>query len=568
MQEERAVEILVTPPSNSNKKPDANISPNNTRTVKFFLEPDPVENNQGGTLSMIAEGDEPETSQPVISPRKGLIIGEREISYQIPNDPNDPDGPMATITVPYSEEDRSFDDSEPTSTIGSFPIDPYARDYETHELPKIIPADSPPRVEDTQPIQIPAPNLTRQANLPVFPNLPPLSPMRKSTRESVSTSNGAIVKQSTTNGTRTSWLQKAKDVTAKHGGVKRKSGEMSEDYSESVDSLNRMPKIARTEDNSLESSADKVQPKPIIQPFRPIAKPRDPQVHYTHLLTASNENTDGMMDVLKRTVEGLGARVGKGVGKSLGGAAASAAAAEAKAAAEARLAQREAKGSDGVRNSRPSVSELNAVYETGSAKDGDDSRDSMSKHTIAASPVAPRLILDRTSIASTPPDSPPMSQIRVVHQINIPQFQVQRPLLKDLGVQSQSQSHSQPSTQSTYVSNLFDDNPTWTQSSFATEHTATQTFSQSQSQGLTQAHAEYQDNALNFQSVRWSQDAEKNEEPLNHELDTQDEYHEIVDEKEMVSGQDAVPHVVAAQYRNFEDFQTVSLAIDLKFFCN
>lgn len=558
-EDEQAVEVLVTPPSASMKKLDLEVSPTALRTVKFSSEPETIETNPklGGMLSMIAEGDEQGALQATASPRKGLVIGERVISYQIPKDPDDPNGPMATITVPYSEDDRSFDDSEPTSTINSFPIDPYARDYETHELPKIVPVTSPGAEEKPPtPVPVPAPILVRKASVPVFPILPPPSPMRKA-RESVEITNAVSAKPSS-NGGRTSWLQKARDVTAKHGGVKRKSEEMLEDQGRSTDGVEKVLKVARTEDNNAEPfPADKVPPKPVIQPFRPVTKPRDPpplpQTQQIHSQTPY-EDAEGMMDVLKRTVEGLGARVGKGLGKSLGGAAANAAAVEAKAAAEARLAQREAKGSDGARQSRPSVSELVGVYESGPTNDR-NSRESHSKPLNAASPIAPRLLLDRASIASTSShSSPPVAPIRVVSQNSIPQFQVQRPPLKEFNSsQSQSQGYSQPSTQSTYVSNLFDDNPTWTQSSFATEYTATQTFSQSQSQGYSQP---YQDDIIDSQPMRRSVESKQ---PQTQEHTIADVYHEIEDEEEMVLGQDVVPHVVNSQPTQPKGNQVVRL---------
>jgi hypothetical protein len=63
-----------------------------------------------------------------------------------------------------------------------------------------------------------------------------------------------------------------------------------------------------------------------------------------HVVSVTSlDEQDGMLDRFKRTVEGLGARVGKSVGKSLGGAAAATALAEARAAAEARVMERERK---------------------------------------------------------------------------------------------------------------------------------------------------------------------------------------------------------------------------------
>jgi hypothetical protein len=63
-------------------------------------------------------------------------------------------------------------------------------------------------------------------------------------------------------------------------------------------------------------------------------------------VTPTYGHQEGMLDRLKRTVEGLGARVGKSMSKSLGGAAAATWLAEAKAAAEAKVAEREKNDTD------------------------------------------------------------------------------------------------------------------------------------------------------------------------------------------------------------------------------
>ncbi len=71
------------------------------------------------------------------------------------------------------------------------------------------------------------------------------------------------------------------------------------------------------------------------------------------------DGSEGMINKLKKTVEGFSARAGKSMGKSLGGAAATALA-EARAAAEARIAER-----NGITSSKPEpVKPVEATIQT------------------------------------------------------------------------------------------------------------------------------------------------------------------------------------------------------------
>ncbi|KIJ47348.1 hypothetical protein M422DRAFT_45882 [Sphaerobolus stellatus SS14] len=520
-QEEHAVEVMVTPPSAKpsstttdtrhvdSYSPTAHRATKPSSNAQLLDKPAP---NESQDLSMIAETDENDISRmPSPAKQAGPVIRDKEISFRIPIDPSNPDGPMDTVTVPYYEDDRSFFDSEPTSTTASFPLDPYARDYETHELPTVVPESEPaPQPPRSPPAA--APRKTGGPVQPVLPSLPgPSPPLRKSTRDGLPpTINLGQVAQAAK---RTSWLQKARDVTAKRtsvvSGTKRKSGEMLLD-DPTEEAWGRDTKIAKT---SLEhgvsealSGKGKQLEKPTIQPFKPISKPRDiyvPPVQINNLHGVVEDDTEEMVNLLKQRVDGLGAR-GKSFGKSFGGmigAAAGAevkAATEAKAAAEARLAQR-----DGARHGRLSVSDLIGSFETGSdVKKASDPKP-MQPPPRPATPHQTSKEA-RESISTTPSDSPPAqftvpiadpvpAPVRVVN--TIPKFQVQRSALQhqpqpSYTWSSQGESHefqasqSQPtqSTQETYVSALFDDadGVTSTRSSFGTEYTQTQTQTQTQ----------------------------------------------------------------------------------------
>ena len=540
-QEEEAVAVLVTPPSarmaayteskgsllststNGLPKPsDTDAGPPSTFN--------PTVASPGIELSVIAEGDENEVSRGSLASSRLIdpITLNKEVSHHTLADPNNPNGDMSAVTVLYgpnpdddhddtqafpSALDRTFNDSEPTSTTSSFPIDPYARDYETHELPQVVAEHM--STEPSHPHSPPASTLTRKASVPVFPSLPGPSPLRKSMRDSavggptVGTVRSSVA-TGTVPGTRSSWLNKARDVTAKRAsvvfGVKRKSGDLAgeTDYTIATEAYVRATKVAKTRaDDGVSdalSDAEKPQGKLAIPPFKAIVLTKHEEQAYelpvAHSATPDG-NSEGMMNILKRTVEGLGARVGKSMGKSLGGAAATAAAAEAKAAAEARLAQREAKGFDGTRQGRLSVSDLVGSFENGGVAKGSERKPSDPKFKALPSPPAlpaPHLTPgSRASISTTPPNSPPALRPQVSPSpgrttYTIPKFTVQRPITQGPSFGLPESQESQPSTQSTYVSSIFDDHSTWTHSSLETDHIASQEVSQQDNIGSDEAN--------------------------------------------------------------------------------
>ncbi|KAG6911972.1 hypothetical protein DXG01_000220 [Tephrocybe rancida] len=202
----------------------------------------------------------------------------------------------------------------------------------------------------------------------LFPTLPAPMPLRKSVRTPRDPSDGtgllgAATPSAPPGGKRTSGLKKAREVkalevTIKHTSapppvqgppplniLKRKSSDLLSSLDAPVpEDEGRLPKSSKSnvEDEAplrATPETQKVDPEPRQPSPPPIVEEGSGQV--------------GMLDRFKRTVEDLGARVGKSMGKSLGAAAATSALAEARAAAEARVAERHNKEEEMTRISGP-----------------------------------------------------------------------------------------------------------------------------------------------------------------------------------------------------------------------
>lgn len=199
--------------------------------------------------------------------------------------------------------------------------------------------------------------------VPSFPTLPEPMPLRKSIRPPRDPSLSAVMLGAATpgapvGGKRTSWLMKAREIKALEGppkkstvspnlnlgsgnaliqGIKRKSEDTNPKTPTTVEESERQSKVAKLYDGEMASrmskdiQLDQVSPDPttILLP------PQDVVQHDDSL-------QQGVLDRLKKTVEGLGVRVSKTMGKSVGGGTATALA-EARAAAEARVAERDRK---------------------------------------------------------------------------------------------------------------------------------------------------------------------------------------------------------------------------------
>ena len=194
----------------------------------------------------------------------------------------------------------------------------------------------------------------------LYPALPGPIPLRKSIRAPRDPSINAAPSNLATPGAtlgakRTSWLKKAREVKALETtsrstlapppsvvltskNLKRKSGE-TDLVSTTTDpeKEDRRHKSAKNIDSDVASSMREASECVVPEVGNDNYVRMSPEICSTEKPLTEQE---GMFDRFKRTVEGLGARVGKSMGKSLGGVAVAAALAEARAAAEARVAER------------------------------------------------------------------------------------------------------------------------------------------------------------------------------------------------------------------------------------
>ena len=148
-----------------------------------------------------------------------------------------------------------------------------------------------------------------------------------------------------------------------------------------------------------------------------------------HQLETRQFGEGDMLDLLKKTVEGLGSRTGKGTGKSLGGLAATALA-EARAAAEARIAERNMKEEQTINMahynslplkpteeheepaSLPEPRPLSAGKDSGSLNPSNElspARQKMLNKPVFNIEPAANESESRTTTTTTPPNSPPSS---------------------------------------------------------------------------------------------------------------------------------------------------------------
>ena len=313
-----------------------------------------------------------------------------------------------------------------------------------------------------------------------FPSLPAPSPLRKSMRiqrePSVGTGMGSVpplpagANATAGAGKCTSWLMKAREAKAMEvpgkrvstlaptavaalgpgmsGGLKRKSGEMLDTTVPGMVGIaasaedERKRKIAKMDVRAVVSKerfsdvgkgsepVARIQPEPAIRNAEEAA-----------ILIPTEVPQEGIMDRLKRTVEGLGARAGKSMSKSLGGPAAAAALAEAKAAkvaAEARIAERDGRnavqsgmvdvepttsvasaasmdktgtGLTSPRERKLSVSDLVTVFEDGSNGKFKEKAKAVEKgfKPLRASASNKNHVGDE-STSTTPPNSPPSTR--------------------------------------------------------------------------------------------------------------------------------------------------------------
>ncbi|KAJ7092716.1 hypothetical protein C8R44DRAFT_816349 [Mycena epipterygia] len=224
----------------------------------------------------------------------------------------------------------------------------------TEPLPSLSELTDPDdKIEVDAAVKVSPKGLSHKASVPSFPSLPAPLPFRKSIRAPPDSSVaqgplGAATPGGALGGKRTSWLMRAREVKALEitvkkpipvpsipgmsNGNKRKSGDMfGASGATGLEEEERKFKVAK----NVEGDVAPLKPKTLdtAKAERDAEQPHmQPQ--------ADDEEQEGLLMQLKRTVDGLGAQFGKSTGKSLGGAAAANALAEARAAAEARIAER------------------------------------------------------------------------------------------------------------------------------------------------------------------------------------------------------------------------------------
>ncbi|KAF7436804.1 hypothetical protein PC9H_003637 [Pleurotus ostreatus] len=218
------------------------------------------------------------------------------------------------------------------------------------------------------------PTITRKASVSAFPILPEPAPLRKSMRKATEPLMGpqatlGVATPGLPGGKRTSWLKKAREVKAMEEtskkfstptgsalasiypqqsqpvlqGLKRKSEEEGIGGTADRDPESRKPKASKSTLGDFNLSVPEA-----VQSAE--EAPTHDAGHYapsTDVEKTSERDEVGIFNTFKKTMQGLGAQIGRN-GKSLAGA--SLALAEARAAAEAKIAEREKQTNPAIYN--------------------------------------------------------------------------------------------------------------------------------------------------------------------------------------------------------------------------
>lgn len=400
-------------------------------------------------LSVIAEADEGmERSRSSIQPAPKSPPRNNDAQSQVtPMQVDDParvaphDEAIFPIPRPHSEDDTHLASTSSTSSFHSIPLDsPLAKttsEARKPEEPSTCDITVPIRDPELQP---PSPKpATHKSVLSALPTLPEPIPLRKSMRAARDPSvggvmHGAATPGNATAGKRTSWLMKAREAKAMVGivkksianhppvatpglvGAKRKSEETS-DPAEPGDEerLFKVIKLEKDETAPTKAASPKV---PGLQADVPVE-------------VIERSSQDGMLDLLKKKVQGLEARNEKLGNKVHGDAAA--ALAEARAQAEARIAERNHKEEglstgiplDGIGATEAPTDQAPAGPSTGAErrfsvsdlfplegkiKDKSKAPEKspvFQTRPVQPNPLGPHATASRESTSTTPPHSPP-----------------------------------------------------------------------------------------------------------------------------------------------------------------
>jgi hypothetical protein len=395
------------------------------RTVEL-LAPSHSEQNE---LSVIAEDDENAERSRISIHLSSRGTGDSALAEQNMNITASSSDTFHSISLdsphpPLPEKSEVLQMSPPSHAVPIYDVpsvkpQQQAENY-TAPLPEILPWNPPNIHDDAMTEPLPGPPAASTSTLvhiaeaapggnlgladaspfdskPVvslFPALPAPMPLRKSMRTPRDPSMGMATPGATLGG-RTSWLKKAREVKAMEGTGRSLSTTAA--AGPSVSSMSSLPNALKRKSGDaltlpgitgLESEERRHKSTKNVEgdiaPLKPRAaepaheetperqpSPRPPQIQHPHA------EQEGMLDRFKRTVEGLGARVGKSMGKSLGAGAAASALAEARAAAEARVAERNHKEDEltramGVPVPAPTRDALVLATDSQTAKSRDD----------------------------------------------------------------------------------------------------------------------------------------------------------------------------------------------------
>lgn len=333
----------------------------------------PLEHNQ---LSIIAEDDEPsERAHLSNSVHDAKVMGPPISLPECPALPCPADFENSTGNE-TQEQSSAVSDADTFHSIPLTSLDSKLQDetisqvFDTEKM--VVDIDPDPTEEEGQQVDDVDDHMTSSSQQlsekplpPTFPTLPDPVPLRKSIRirdPSMNTNMLGVATPGAATAKRTSWLSKAREAKALEGtvkktnipsippmpplhmtlasaflpqGKKRKSGEMLDGTRPTEQEDERIQKIAKLSEVEIAPRRSKENASVQVALKRETAAQRDE-------FRDANTSQGGVLDMLKKTVEGLGARTNKTMGRSLGGNAASILA-EAKAAAEARLAARDRK---------------------------------------------------------------------------------------------------------------------------------------------------------------------------------------------------------------------------------
>ncbi|KAI0374205.1 hypothetical protein BV20DRAFT_961307 [Pilatotrama ljubarskyi] len=407
--------------------------------------PSPMETDDA-TNAPVAPSMDHEAEEPIAG---DMTSASANTFHSIPLD-----SPQVAEREPSSTRMDEYH-TAPLPKVSLAPV-PVEEDAHSHTAP--LPASSSRHKEYTMPLReepsVPVPGLSRKGSVPQFSGLPAPSPLRKSMRipGDPTTTSGGGATAPPPGGKRTSWLSKARETkaletTAKRtstlgqglglgvfGSNKRKSGEMLETARDalagqatslqSLDEEQRITKVPKLTGSPADFAFDGKGKKKATSPdtVQGTAQHVTSSIEVTIAETSNGvQQDDGdVLDLLKKTAAGFGARVGKSMGKSLGGNAAAALAA-ARAKAEARVAERHKLEMGLTADSEDvSMTSEDKPASRGPAAPTTDPKESERRLSIsdlvptsdkgkAASPAIrpPAPSEADTSTSTTPPNSPP-----------------------------------------------------------------------------------------------------------------------------------------------------------------